>query len=1006
MPRTHRRLLFPPFLPLLLFLPLHGSCGVPSYPDGAFSCPPVDRWDCFETVSGVQPAGNPVQRLAQWERNDLRAVQRGGQPWTRWRFICRPGNGAVLCFHDRFRRMPQAVTVRVANAGTRPVSLAVSLSEVPWLPDPKVQWRNWAVGGDAPVPAGAERTVRFDLAHLAPDRPVATAGATPAWPTAVNLHVGGPEAGVEYVLDLREWTVSYPAAPGVAVSRLTAPDDVAPGAVARFEVEARGVRAGAAVDLELREEPRVLWRIRLSASEARALSDRGRVALRRATPWYLPERALTAVVVVDGYRAAGATARVRVHNPAHSGFPRVERRQHNGRPTLFINGRPATWSGYSSYEYQPGNVTEFGASGVNMFVVPVAAGRHVHQISATTWPAPDRYDFSQVDERVCMSLQANPQAMLVLRVSLALPVFWLQAHPESIALVRTAEGNGPGETVAWEETGCLAASLASEQWRAQQEACLGALIAHCAAQPWASHVAGFHPTGEVTEEWFAWGCNDGLYADYSPATQAAWAAWCGRQGYPWRSVPLPRERQRPGWDYFPGDEAGRQAATYSRWQNELTSDIVARFCRVIKEATGGRCLAGAFHSYLVQLAGEPRQSISGQFGVRRLLDCPDFDFFAGVPLLNYRDLTHGYDANGSATESILAAGKLLVNENDMFSWLHHALWHVLYDPADPRAGVISMHRRVLADDMVHGAQRGWFSLLASWHHDAGLQAEFAREVALQATSPRYDRRGTEEVAQAVDDSSFNWMTPGSTLPGATHPGLLYALGRTGAPVGVWLLRDLDRLPARIKMVVIAEATAALPEDLRKLAALLREGGRTVVVLGAPGLIDPQKLRWDLTAPGALLGLPLRVNEAGGPGVAFLSPTGEAVCGIPQVRPRTEGSGAGQSWLRFSDGAAAGLERELPRGGRLIWCSVPPQVSDVPRAWMERAGVHCYAPLGFSVHASQGLVAVTAPALGEATLSWPGPVRVQDLFDGWSAQGVSFPCPFAAGQTRLFAVSAQ
>jgi hypothetical protein len=66
-------------------------------------------------------------------------------------------------------------------------------------------------------------------------------------------------------------------------------------------------------------------------------------------------------------------------------------------------------------------------------------------------------------------------------------------------------------------------------------------------------------------------------------------------------------------------------------------------------------------------------------------------------------------------------------------------------------------------------------------------------------------------------------------------------------------------------------------------------------------------------------------------------------------------------------------------------------------------VHCYAPPEFTVHASRELVAITAPAAGEATLRWPGRVQVRDLFDGWSAAGAEFACPFAAGQTRLFAV---
>ena len=965
------------------------------YPDDSFSRPQTDRWLSFETLTGVQPPGNPVQRLADYEANELRAVTRGGLPWASWRFTCRPGRGAVLCFNDRIRHLPTAVTVRIANESGRPAAFAVSMPEMPWSPDPKQQYFNWVVNGDAPVPPGEERVVRFELAGLHADK--AVPGQRPMPPTSINLHVASTDPGIEYRLDLREWTVLYPDAPGVHLTALAAPPRLLPGAEAAFTIQAEGVHPDSVTDLEVRDEPHVLWRIRLDADQRKALADTGQCQVRAKTPWYLPDRALTVGLVVDGYRVAGAQpAVIHVANSSQPGFPMTERREYHGRPTAFVNGKPLCWSSYSSYDFEPGNVGEFGRAEASVITIPVAAGRHIHQVAAPTWIAPDRYDFSELDERVCMSLQANPNAWLLMRPSLSLPVFWLQQHPEAIVKVRTPQGD-----VAWEETGTLAASLASADWRQQQAACLRALIAHCARQPWASRVIGFMPTGEVTEEWFAWGCNDGAYGDYSPANQTGFARWCEAHDYPWRQVPEPAAQQRPGYDYYPPDDAGRQSAAYAQYSSDLSADVIAGFAKDIKEATKGRCLTGVFYAYLVQLTGEPRQHTAGQFALRRLLDCPDVDFLAGVPLHNFRDLTNGYDLYSSATESILRAGKLYFNENDLFSWLHHSIWHTLYDPADPRGAAISMHRRALADDMVHGVEAGWFSLLSSWHHDAALMAEFAKQTALQATGAQYDRTPAEEVAFVVDDTSFAWLPPETALPRAINTGLLYALGRTGAPIGVWYLRDLDRLPERIKLLVIAEATAARPEDLEKLGRVLRQGGRTVVVIGAPGAVNPVTQKTDPTAPATLTGLPLRVEAEGGPGGEALAAGGAIVCDAARLQPRCVAEGPG--FMHYADGATAGLERQLPGGGRLIWCGAPPKSSELTRGWLERAGVHCYAPLNFTVHASQGLVAITAAVAGEVELAWPKSVRVRDLYDGWTAAGARFNCPFAAGQTRLFAV---
>jgi hypothetical protein len=923
------------------------------YPDDSYSRPQVDRWSSFETLTGVQPPGNPVQRMADYELNELRAVTRDGKPWARWRFICRPNKGAVLCFSTAFRHLPSTVTVRCFNGGTKPATFAMSTPEVPWSPDASHPYFNWSVMGDAPVPPGEERVVRFDLTRLGADK--AVPGQKPVPPISVNLHSAGPEAGVEYRLDLREWTVLYPDAPGVKVSSLTAPKRLAPGSDATFSIEATGVSPEAAVDLEVRDDPHVLWRIRLDADQRRALAETGRCQLHAKTPWYLPGSKLTVGLVVDGYRAAGVEPTMIVADSAQPGFAVAQRRDYHGRPTAFVNGKPFTWSGYSSYDYSPGNVNDFGSAGADLFVVPVAAGRHVHQVSAPTWVAPDRYDFSEVDERVCMSLQANPDAFLILRASLALPMFWMQEHPDAIAKVRTPQGD-----VAWEETGTLAASIASDDWRKQQAVCLRALIDHCAHQPWASRVIGFMPTAEVTEEWFAWGCNDGFYADYSPANEAGFARWCEARGYPWRKIPDPEVQQRPGSDYYPVDDAGKRSAAYAQYSSDLSADTIDYFGKVVKDATGGRSLVGVFYAYLIQLAGEPRQHTSGQFGLRRVLDSPNVDFLAGVPLFYSRDLTNGGDILGATTQSIARAGKLYVNEDDLFSWLHNSLWHTLYDPADPRGADISMHRRCLAEDMVYGVNAHWFSLFSSWHHDAALMEELGRQMKLQSSAPTFDRTPTEETAFVVDDTSFAWFPPETKHPNATNIRLLLALGRTGAPVGIWYLRDLDKLPDRIKLVVIAEATAAAPDDLAKLRSLLAKGGRTVLVLGRPGAIDPIAQKSNPEAPSTLLSLTL---------------------------PAGDGN----------------LERPLPNGGRLLWFAQPPLDSVQARGWMEQAGVHMYAPINFVVHASRGLVALTAAVAGDFELSFPKAVRVRDLFDGWTAEGAKLTCPFAAGQTRLLAV---
>jgi hypothetical protein len=966
-----------------------GATGHEAYPDAAYSSPPVDRLRQFEHLCNLGiGGGDSVARAAAFVYNTIAPETDGGVRATRWRFLRRPEPlmGAALNVSERLRRPAEAISFRVRNDSPERVRFDVIVDKMPWEPGPEFQGGTWIAAAPGAVAPGAEATVRVRLADAVPAE--GTDLPRIVYPAGFYIRVANPEAGVPFDLLLSDLAIHYPEARGVTGAALVAPERVDAGEPAAFEVSADEVAPARRLDIELLDGDRVLWRIRLSPEETARLRDAGRARVERPVPFYLPQRSMKAALVADGYRVPGGEATLAVGNARRPGFPTAELRSHRGLPAVFLDGEPFAWSGYASYEFQPGNVADFGASGAKVFVVPVAAGQHVHQIVDPTWTGPEEWDFGDLDERVGMALQANPDGFLEFRMNLALPPFWIADHPDAKALVRSEAGDVP-----WQETGTQAISIASRAWREDQAAAVRRLIAYCEEQPWADRVIAFVISGEVTEEWFAWACNDGHHSDYSPPMQAAFAAWCAERGLSFERVPAPDARRRPGWDWYPDDANGRHAAAYAQFLSDITAETVAHFAAVIKDATGGRSLTGALHGYVMQLTGEPRQHLSGHFAMPPLLDDPNFDLFMGIPLHNFRTLTDGYDTYPTAARSAHAAGKAYLNENDLFSWLHQGLWHRPYNEADPRAGAIAMHRRTFANDMVHNAPRQWFSLFANWHHDPLLQAEFARQMDWQEQLIDADRSLREEIAFVVDDASFAWMPPESALHGQTRPGQLYALARTGAPVGVWLLRDIDRLPDRIRMVVVGDATAARAEDLAKLERLIEAGGRTIVLVGAPGLVDREAWAWDAAGPAALTGLPIEVETGGGPG----SPIGPA----PEVRPRAVAASDG--WAHYTDGATAGAGRALAQGGRLIWSGVP--VADVARLreWAAGAGVTLYAPEGCTVYACADLVAVTASAGGELELAWPRAVRVRDLFTGWSAEGDAFPCFFDPGQTRLFRV---
>ncbi|HBR20565.1 MAG TPA: hypothetical protein DD726_10190, partial [Phycisphaerales bacterium] len=954
---------------------------VPAYDVGdGYSAPEVYLPQDFNSLtpaflSGGTGPGDVVWQKQNFNYIDFNQVTQSGTTWVRFNFNRKSPSqvtpGAYFLYRSRIA--PYQYSLRVKNDS----AVSVTVSSPDYL---------------------SNRT------QLSPGQESVLTFSTFTW---MGLVVHDVNNATDYSILLKDLTIDYPTDEQLDVNSLSVPVSVTADQNATFHLSTAGTITGQVLDIEVRHEPWIIWRIRLTGTEIAALKSNGSCDIIRTVPWYLPAGNAFVGLVADGKRVSYiADVNTTIINSISPQLPLVERRTYNGRPAFFLNDQPYNWCGYClvTGSLTPGAFMEFGASGANMFLVETGAGQHINTLLGSNWLGGDQYDFGKLEQDVTTALQANPNAYIVIRPTLRLPSFWYQGNESSQVLVRSDLGD-----LVWKEEGYKAASLGSNAWRTQQETVLRKLIQFCKAQPWAKQVVAFWPACETTSEWFAWAVNDGFYSDYSAINENSFQAWCTQKGFSFPRIPDPCARERIGYDLFPADANGKWAAAYSQYYTDQTTNAIHTFADIIKNETGGRSLVGVLYAYLLQLSGCPTQNISGQLGFRSIVDDPNIDFISGIPNWWFRNYTgaKAYDGHASATESVQAAGKLYVNENDLFSWLMSSFY--LYDANDPRGGAISMHRRVIAHDIVTGTSAEWFSLDPAWHHDTALQAEFANQIKLHEDSLKYDRTPTEEVAFVVDDTSFAWVTPSTLFPSYTNDDMLSGLAHTGAPVGVWVLSDLDKLPARIKVVVIAQAQAALPADITKLQNLINAGGRTIIIIGTPGLINPLTQVSDTSAPATITGLPIVVQDALLNGSAYLVSTSQQLYYGPSVRPRPYLNTTGTIRYAGTPTVYAGGERPLSNNGRLIWCGVPPYaLVSLLRTWLSDAGVTFYTPSAADcfVYASKELVSITSTSTtdGQITLTWPTNSVVKDLFDGWTATGTSFSCPFNHGQTRLFEIS--
>ncbi len=139
--------------------------------------------------------------------------------------------------------------------------------------------------------------------------------------------------------------------------------------------------------------------------------------------------------------------------------------------------------------------------GVNLVSFPIS----------TPWPKPGAAaDWSEVDLACQAVLRANPKALLLPRMGMDPPAWWREAHLDDV--------------MKWEDGHRDAAVVASPLYRHDASERLAALVAHL-EEKFGEQMAGYHPCGQNTGEWF--------YRDtwlrplngYAPADLTAWRLW-------------------------------------------------------------------------------------------------------------------------------------------------------------------------------------------------------------------------------------------------------------------------------------------------------------------------------------------------------------------------------------------------------------------------------------------------------------------------------------------------
>jgi len=616
-------------------------------------------------------------------------------------------------------------------------------------------------------------------------------------------------------------------------------------------------------------------------------------------------------------------------------YPLVTIGPHNGAPGLFIDGTPIYPLMLMSCPVDPRDIADGAADGLHLQTIGAASG----------WAGIGKYEYAETDRAIQTALEADPDALLLLRVMMSAPSDWLDAHPDEI--VRYAD------PASWQNFGLGGArhpSYASTLWRTDASEALRRLVRHIREAGWADHILGFHIAAGIYGEWHYW--NAPYYPDSCPTFERAYAEWLRREypdHPPGARIPTIEERRHGDVGMFRDPAKSRWLIDYQRFLHLQGAESLIAMAKAVKEESRGRCLTLAFNGYLPDLNWNPEG------------DHRRFDLALRSPYLDAFASPHSYGRRGvgqDATmrgfpESVRAMGKLWFDEEDDRTSLAS-------DPAFTHVTSVEDSVEILwrgfAQALTHSAGLWYMDQQGGWYRDPAIHKAFARMEVVADESMTHERTRDSRVAVVASfENAWYLADRSSGLDHVTNALInpqMEQLSLCGAPFDLYLITEaFEPGVPDYDAYVFLDTFHMTDEQYTKVRSLV-ERGKTVLFFYAPGFVSDRDL--SLERMRALVGQPVEMTEE------MTLATGESQKpGFP----------------------VPGLEQPVARSGNVWYCPSPPLAADRLRAILREAGVRIYIDSGDPLMVGAGYVAVHAASDGEKTIHAPRPVTWVDARTG-------------------------
>ena len=458
------------------------------------------------------------------------------------------------------------------------------------------------------------------------------------------------------------------------------------------------------------------------------------------------------------------------------------------------------------------------------------------------WVEPERFPKWEALDATCRRLvAANPNVLLLPRIGMNAPQWFLTRHPE--VKMKFDDGFVMNSS-----------SISSRLYRKAACAHLEKLVRHL-RETFPRNFAGVHVNGQNSGEWFYEKAHDHELGGYESPVRDAFREWLAKEGEPdaaTAEVPSPEERRDTSGGALLDPIRQRRLVAFNRFRQEEMASFLSELGAAVRRGSDGRCLAMFFYGYSWELGNlKNGAAASGHYALEWLLEHGGNNIDALSAPYSYSNRRWpGSIPVMSAAETLARAGILWFNEDDTRTYREEVWDFRTRAGGSPttKGQTLDILRRNASFEILRGLGDWWMDLFGrGWYDDPDLWRLRTELAPLEEAMLSREKPYEPEIANIVDERSFLYLACESPK---TMEVLLnrYLFDGCGAPYGQYLLNDVLARPIGAKLYCLSMATYLDAGQRARLAALrASRPDATFLWCWAPGYLSEKGMSLDSIA---------------------------------------------------------------------------------------------------------------------------------------------------------------